>query len=454
MKYQPPFDPAFAGPQNGIHNANADAAYVNGNPATGQAGSIPPAESWEHPMRELVHLISDAGLTPTHSDLQQVRKAVEEIVKRSVLSVGAGAHPLVGYDNATKKFWMKSLSAGSNVTITPVEDPPASGKYRLEIAASTGGGGGGTPIVNIGDGAGISFSGVNGGNNEFRRVKGMNGIVTRVNGNNIEVDGQALLPNGGYNTKVSYPYLGADQTFTVPAGITKIMWKLWGAAGAGPHAEGGPGGYTEFEMTVTPGDVLIVVVGRGGAYISGPNNGYVAQAGPAHYGFGGRCYASMNNTTGHNEGGNGGGLTGVFVTSVSKANARGIAGGGGGYSDSAGTHSQGGSGNDPTNGGGHNNGLYGQDGPDDGTSRGGGGGGYEGGLNDCNRSGGSYNSGEGGKGYVFGSALSSLILHTVEFGNNPPRNADPDYVPGVGAANPASSASTYDGGHGLAVVYY
>jgi hypothetical protein len=58
--------------------SDVEAPYVNGNPATGTMGSIPPAASIEYPQREIVNLISDAGLAaPDNADLRQLAKAVQ-----------------------------------------------------------------------------------------------------------------------------------------------------------------------------------------------------------------------------------------------------------------------------------------------------------------------------------------------------------------------------------------
>jgi hypothetical protein len=55
-----------------------DTPYINGNPSTGQPGSIPSAASVEYPQREIVNLIKDAVLlTPSNSDLHQLGKAVQ-----------------------------------------------------------------------------------------------------------------------------------------------------------------------------------------------------------------------------------------------------------------------------------------------------------------------------------------------------------------------------------------
>ncbi|MHC2583656.1 hypothetical protein ACVI1J_004127 [Bradyrhizobium diazoefficiens] len=67
MKYNQPY---------GVSDPKAP--YINGNPATGQQGSIPPAASIEYPQREIVNLIADANLAvPDNGDLHQLAKAVQ-----------------------------------------------------------------------------------------------------------------------------------------------------------------------------------------------------------------------------------------------------------------------------------------------------------------------------------------------------------------------------------------
>ena len=65
MRYQQPY---------GVSDPNAP--YVNGNPATGQQGSIPPAAAFEHHQRELVGLINASGFTPDETDLTQVLRSI------------------------------------------------------------------------------------------------------------------------------------------------------------------------------------------------------------------------------------------------------------------------------------------------------------------------------------------------------------------------------------------
>jgi len=76
MKYQPPFVPGATPGAPGIYNADADASYVNGNPSTGQEGSYFPAEAIEHGQREIVKVLTAAGMTPSHESLQQLAEGV------------------------------------------------------------------------------------------------------------------------------------------------------------------------------------------------------------------------------------------------------------------------------------------------------------------------------------------------------------------------------------------
>ena len=78
-------------------------------------------------------------------------------------------------------------------------------------------------------------------------------------------DGFASSLPGG---ETEFAYTGADQTWTVPQGVTSINVQLWGAQGGGDNyvnnATGGYGGYVNGVLTVTPGQVLTIVVGQGG----------------------------------------------------------------------------------------------------------------------------------------------------------------------------------------------
>lgn len=67
MQYIPPI--------NG-DTGNPNRSYVNANPSLGVEGSIPPAEAFEHVIREVVNAITAAGLTPSGANLTQLAAAI------------------------------------------------------------------------------------------------------------------------------------------------------------------------------------------------------------------------------------------------------------------------------------------------------------------------------------------------------------------------------------------
>jgi len=98
MKYVPPVGGADNDP------------YVDGNPSTGVEGSPVPAAAIEDPMRELVALISDVGLTPDEADLTQVTSAVRMATQRLAASSAAAA----GTANAITAAFSPSIAALTN----------------------------------------------------------------------------------------------------------------------------------------------------------------------------------------------------------------------------------------------------------------------------------------------------------------------------------------------------
>lgn len=67
MLYNPPIGGASNDP------------YVDANPAGGVQGSPVPAAAIEHPMREIINVITAAGLTPNAADLTQLKQAIQRI---------------------------------------------------------------------------------------------------------------------------------------------------------------------------------------------------------------------------------------------------------------------------------------------------------------------------------------------------------------------------------------
>jgi hypothetical protein len=64
-----------------------------------------------------------------------------------------------------------------------------------------------------------------------------------------------------YGTTTSFSYTGAQQTWTVPAGVTSVTIEAYGAQGLQGSAAGGYGGSALGNLAVTPGQVLYIYVG-------------------------------------------------------------------------------------------------------------------------------------------------------------------------------------------------
>ena len=67
----------------------------------------------------------------------------------------------------------------------------------------------------------------------------------------------------------TFSYTGAEQTLTVPSGVSTITIKAWGAQGGGEPAtgyygDGGKGGYSTGSASVTPGETIYIVIGQQG----------------------------------------------------------------------------------------------------------------------------------------------------------------------------------------------
>jgi len=127
-------------------------------------------------------------------------------------------------------------------------------------------------------------------------------------------------------TRNTYSYTGSDQTWTCPAGVTSIYATAIGAMGGSLTTSlgltrTGNGGSITGKLTVTPGVTYRIVVGKSGDWSSGST---------APYGYAGSFSNAVNTVATVSVGAFGGGLAGIFATSVSRANALLVAGGGGG----------------------------------------------------------------------------------------------------------------------------
>ncbi len=78
-----------------------------------------------------------------------------------------------------------------------------------------------------------------------------------------------------YSQTYTYNYSGGMQTFTVPGGVSSVIIETWGAqGGAGSGTSGGYGAYIKGTFSVSPGQVLkILVGGQGGGGLQGGGGG-------------------------------------------------------------------------------------------------------------------------------------------------------------------------------------
>ncbi len=157
-------------------------------------------------------------------------------------------------------------------------------------------------------------------------------------------------------TTTNFAYTGGTQTYTVPAGITKLNVVATGGGGGGNRGnnKGGLGAVVQATVTVVPGEVLTVVVGGRGVDSNSNGGQGVSGGGAGGYNGGG---------TGAYTGGGGGGATDLRRATASGStgdyftsrNALLVAGGGG----AADSGPAGGAAGTPNGG----NGVSGQGGP-------------------------------------------------------------------------------------------
>ena len=267
-------------------------------------------------------------------------------------------------------------------------------------------------------------------NTALATVGSATGIVTGVSGGVPNII--YTMPTGCFNTTpvtvnalpgaivgntVTYPYSGSIQSFTVPSGVTTVTILAKGAQGGN---NGGLGASIQGDVTVTPGQVLNILVGGQGASggLGGSGNGF-----------------------GYGSGGGGG----SFVT-TSSSSALVVAGGGGGAS----VFNDAGQGGLTTNNGGAGADIYGEAGGTGGSGGSGGGGGGTGGCGGPGHGGGGLTGDgggptpSGGKAFVNGGAGG-----TDDFGaDNCVTLASGGFGGGGAGGNGGGGGGGYSGGAG------
>jgi hypothetical protein len=312
------------------------------------------------------------------------------------------------------------------------------------------------------------------------------GMRTSLPAGHIDITQPAGIPQGvpakktqmsytsPFNTTVAFTYTGGNQTFTVPANITRIQVIMWGAGGSGGSSAGsfgGAGAFLQGTLVVTPGQALTIMVGQAGTPVTANFAGTAAT-----YGGGGGTKAGDGYTL---QTGSGGGMSAIRNGATYLAIAGG--GGGSGIFGAGGAGSSRGNGANGTSpvslatfgtggtaagaGGIAQNGDLGSGGLYQGTNGaayqggtggaygGGGGGGYGGG------GGGSANGGSaggGGGGSSFSSNLTNVTAIDSTNGILAPNSTSPFYDAGVAVGGTAQggSAAAQRGGNGRVVIRY
>ncbi|MGX9981989.1 glycine-rich domain-containing protein [Methylobacterium fujisawaense] len=245
-------------------STDPNAGYV-GKTASTQGSKVPPRAA-EFPQREIVAAEKGAGLTPSNGDLTQLLQAISRGIWLGVLGGTANAPSGV-------------LGGGA----TPVVIPALLRGMRVRgVAAATATGAVTLSIVGVGGASPVNFPVLRGDGSATRAGDLKQGQIYT-----FEADGNGNLLIGSTTAEVSNVlaarrFVGSNHktysapgnyTWTVPDTVTQIRVRAWSGGGGGgagsSSASGGSGGgggvHGDETYDVTPGQVLSIIVGAGGA---------------------------------------------------------------------------------------------------------------------------------------------------------------------------------------------
>ncbi len=167
---------------------------------------------------------------------------------------------------------------------------------------------------------------------------GVGGQPAATSGATLGGDGCVVFEHSGqYST---FTYTGADQTWTVPSGVTSVVIRAIGAGGGGGRSgqatQGGGGGYATGRMNVTAGQQFTVIVGGGGRRHCSTDVPLLSDTTGRHnFSYGGG--AAGNGTSGFDCAfASGGGRSAVRVLGATDDLITAGGGGGGGYNTAGG----------------------------------------------------------------------------------------------------------------------
>ncbi|GEP09799.1 hypothetical protein [Methylobacterium gnaphalii] len=342
---------------------NPNAPYVDGNPSAGISGSIPRAAAIEFPQREIVGAITLAGLQPSNDDLTQLWQAMQKAAA-AVAPQQSLVHAGTDTGSANQIVVDVTPSITTLVDGTIIEVAPAA--TNTGAATLNADGIGVRPIVRA-DGSALQPGDLQVGSKRlfaWDAASGKYQIIGLYSSYSPPRNLQSFAVSGSY-------------TFTVPLGVYWIFCECVGAGGGGgggagsatwASGGGGSGGYAAGWVSVTPGQVINLIVGAKGA---GGSNGNAEQAGTG----GTTSIGSFMQATG-GSGGTGGNLGAPGGTpGVGSGGQRNLYGSNGGDGNPYRSDSQGGQGAASAFGGGGRTATKNTGGVLDGVAPGSGGGG-------------------------------------------------------------------------------
>lgn len=106
--------------------------WTNGNPATGERGSVIDARSIDHSQQEIVNAIIRLGLTPDAADLEQLGKAIQNAIAASTGSAPTEDYLTLATARARLPIYPEVLTSTGRLTVTS----PSSGQIIVGSAGS------------------------------------------------------------------------------------------------------------------------------------------------------------------------------------------------------------------------------------------------------------------------------------------------------------------------------
>jgi len=269
MDRLPPFDKIGAQPVPDFQNAD---------PASSNPGSIVNALIFNQLQREGVNLELLAGLTPDSANLFQWTQAVSRGGIWVDELTGTGDLAVASLD-AVLPALLRGMRIGAVATAANTVTNP---KLRVMNLGSTGASTD-FPILNE-DGSALSVGYIKAGRRYRFEADGAGNVM--ITGGLGASDVKAIAVAAQPRNEIAF---ASTQNWTVPAGITQVFVEEWAGGGGGGGSSGaqgigtggGGGEYRRGRFDVTPGQVIGVTVGPGGA---GGNGGVGGNGGTTSFG--------------------------------------------------------------------------------------------------------------------------------------------------------------------------